>query len=183
MSAALGEDQLVVLGHLLGEAHAAVAQDAALTVDRDQRREVQRLLEVSLGLDEPRAAEAPAEGDVLERALAAPVAHRAVERVVDEQEFDDRVLRVPDPIGLGVDDHPVLDRRRARGLKLGDPLDLDQAHPAGAHRVAELGLVAEVGDLDVALLGRVHEHGALDRFDLAAVDGELDLLLLWAWHQ
>ena len=34
---------------------------------------------------------APAEGDVLQRALAALVADRAVERVVDEQELDDRL--------------------------------------------------------------------------------------------
>ena len=43
------------------------------------------------------AAETPAERDVLERALAALVAHRAVERMVDEQELDDRVLGVLDP--------------------------------------------------------------------------------------
>ena len=58
--AALGEDQLVVLGDLLREAHAAVAEDAALAVDRDQRRELERLAEVALGLDEARGARAPA---------------------------------------------------------------------------------------------------------------------------
>ena len=57
--AALEQDQLVVLGDLLGEAHAAVAEDAALAVDRDQRRELQRLLEVALGLDEARDAAGP----------------------------------------------------------------------------------------------------------------------------
>ena len=91
--AALLEDQLVVLGDLLAEAHAAVAEDAALAVDGHQRAERERLLEVALGLDEARAPAAPAEGDVLQRALAALVAHRAVERVVDEQELDDRLLR------------------------------------------------------------------------------------------
>src|SRR6185312_6535128 len=136
--AALGEDQLVVLGDLLAEAHAAVAEDAALTVDRDQRTEREWLLEVPLRLDHPGAAKAPAKGDVLQRALAALVTDGTVERVVDEQELDDGVLGVADAIGLGVDDHPVLDRRRARRLELRDPLDLDEAHPAGADRVAEL---------------------------------------------
>src|SRR5262249_22414748 len=150
VGAALGEDQLVVLGDLLGETHAAVAEDAPLAVDRDQWRQRERLLEVALGLDEPRAPEPPAERDVLQWALAAFVAHWAVQWMVDEQELDDRVLRLVDPIGLGVDDHPVLDRRRARRLELGDPLDLDQAHPARADRGAELRLVAEVGDLDIA---------------------------------
>ena len=84
----------MVLGHLLREAHAAVAEDAALAVDRHERRQLERLLEVALGLDEARAPGAPAERDVLQRALAALVADRAVERVVHEQELDDRVLRV-----------------------------------------------------------------------------------------
>jgi hypothetical protein len=133
---------------------------------------MQRLLEVALGLDEARAPAAPAEGDVLQRALAALVAHRAVERMVDEQELDDRLLRLLDAVGLGVDDHAVLDRRRAAGLQLGDALDLDQAHAAGADRGAELGLVAEDRDLDVAVLGGVDQHRVLGRGDLEAVDGE-----------
>ena len=161
--AALLEDQLVVLGDLLAEAHAAVAEDAALAVDGDQGAERERLLEVALGLDEARAPAAPAEGDVLQRALAALVAHRAVERVVDEQELDDRLLRLLDAVGLGVDDHAVLDRRRAAGLQLRDALDLDQAHAARADRGAELGLVAEDRDLDVAVLGGVDQHRVLGR--------------------
>ena len=117
---------------------------------------------------------APAEGDVLQRALAALVADRAVERVVDQQELDDRPLRVACALGLRVDDHAVLDRGRAGGLELGDALDLDQAHAAGADRLAELGLVAEDRDLDVAELGGVGEHHVLGRLDLAAVDLEGD---------
>jgi hypothetical protein len=52
--------------------------------------------------------------------------------VVDEQELDDRALRVVDALGLRVDDHAVLDGRRARGLELRDALDLDEAHAARA---------------------------------------------------
>src|SRR3984885_13656003 len=99
LGAALGEDQLVVLGDLLAEAHAAVAEDAALAVDRDQRRQRQRLLEMALGLDHPATPEPPAERDVLERALAALVADRAVERMVDEQELDDGILGMLDAVG------------------------------------------------------------------------------------
>src|SRR5207244_6562263 len=133
----------VGLADLLAEAHAAVAADAALAIDRDERGQRQGLDEVALGLDEARAPAAPAEGDVLERALAALVAHRAVERVVDEQELDDGLLRLAHALGLRVYDHAVLDLRRAGGLELGDALDLHQAHAAGAHRLAQLGLVAE----------------------------------------
>ena len=108
--AALEEDELVVLGDLLREAHAAVAEDAALAVDGHERRQLERLLEVALRLDEARAAGAPAEGDVLERALAALVADGAVERVVHEQELDDRVLRALHAVGGGDHDHAVLHR-------------------------------------------------------------------------
>src|SRR5690348_9164639 len=128
--AALLEDQLVVLGDLLAEAHAAVAEDAALAVDGHERAEGQWLLEVALGLDEARAPAAPAERDVLQGALAALVADRAVERMVDEQELDDPLLGLLDAVGLSVDDHAVLDRRRAAGLQLRDALDLDEAHAA-----------------------------------------------------
>ena len=43
----LEEDQLVVLRDLLREAHAAVAEDATLPVDRDERRQCNRLREIS----------------------------------------------------------------------------------------------------------------------------------------
>src|ERR671917_124286 len=48
-------------------------------------------------------------------------------------------------------------------------VDLHETHAAGAHGRSELALVAEVGDLDVAVLGGVHEHHALGRLHLAAV--------------
>src|SRR5207245_1909757 len=50
--AALEECQLVVLSDLLREAHAPVAEDAALAVDRDEWGERDRLGEVALRLDE-----------------------------------------------------------------------------------------------------------------------------------
>jgi hypothetical protein len=146
------------------------------------RSERQRLLEVALGLDEARAPAAPAERDVLQWALAALVAHRAVERVVDEQELDHGLLRLLDAVGLRVDDHAVLHRGRAAGLQLGDALDLDQAHAAGADGRAELGLVAEDRDLDVAVLGGIDEHRVLGRADLDPVDREGDHPLLGARH-
>ncbi len=180
--AALQQHQLVVLGDLLRVAHAAVAEDAALAVDRDQRRELQGLDEMALGLDVARDAAAPAEGDVLQRALAALVAHGAVERVVDQQELHDRLLRGLHALGLRVHDHAVLDRRGAARLQLGDALDFDQAHAARADGLAELGLVAEHRDLDVAALGRVDEHRVLRRLHLAAVDREGDRSRLGPRH-
>jgi hypothetical protein len=126
--------------------------------------------EVALGLDEARDAAAPAERDVLERALAALVADRTVERVVDQQKLDDRLLGGPCALRACVHDHAVLDGRRACRLQLRHSLDLHQAHAAGADRLAEFRLVAEDRDLDVAELCGVGEHHVLGRLDLAAVD-------------
>ena len=102
--------------------------------------------------------------------------------MVDQQELDDRLLGGLDALGLGVDGHAVLDGRRAARLELGDALDFDQAHAAGADRLAELRLVAEDGDLDVAELGGVDQHHVLRCLHLAAVDREGDRPRLGPGH-
>ena len=75
-----------------GEARAAPALDAALPVEQHEVADRDRLLEVPLLLDVARLAGAERQRLVLERALAAAVAHRAVERVVDEEELEHAVL-------------------------------------------------------------------------------------------
>ena len=102
VAAVLEVDQRVA-GHLLREPGAAVAEDAALAVELHEVADRDRLLEVPLLLDHPRLAGPVGERLVLERALAALVAHGAVERVVDEEELEDAVLR--------------LDRRRPSGCR------------------------------------------------------------------
>src|SRR6185295_3250124 len=73
-----GEGDERVTGHVRREPGAAVAEDAALPVEVDERADRDGLLEVALLLDEPALSRSVAEGLVLERALAALVAHRAV---------------------------------------------------------------------------------------------------------
>ena len=183
--AALLEHELVILGDLLAVTDAAVAEDAALAVDGHQRREGQRLLEVALGLHEAGEPPAPAERLVLERAFAALVADRAVERVVDEDELEHRLLCRLDLRRVELHLEPLADRHAAAGLELAaHALDLHQAHPAGADRRPDLLVVTEDGDLGLAVLqGGVGEHHALRRLDLAAVDGELHHLHFGARHQ
>ena len=123
-----------------------------------------------------RDAGAVAEGQVLERALAALVADRAVERVVHEDELERSLLTLRRPGGRrrGAHDHPVLGGKRAARLELRKALDLDEAHSAGPDRRAEARLVAEDRDLDPRDLRRLDESGALRHLDLAVVDLDLD---------
>src|SRR6185295_15874301 len=102
------------------------------------------------------------------------VADRAVERMVDEDELERRVLalgRLRGGLG-GPDDHLVLRRQGAARLELRVPLDLDEAHPARADGRPEPRLVAEDRDLDPGGGGRLDEPGALGDLDLASVDGD-----------
>ena len=109
--AAAGEVDLRLAGHLGGEAGAARALDAALAVEQHEVRDGDGLLEVALLLDEAALARAVGQRLVLQRALAALVAHRAVERVVGQQELEHPVLGLLDLLRGGVDHHAVADRR------------------------------------------------------------------------
>ncbi len=105
-----------VAGDLLGEAGAASAQDAALPVEEDLRRDVDRLGERALDAREPGLTATVGHRLVLQRALAALVADGAVQRMVDEQELHDALLRLVRgrARGLGADDHALGHRAACR---------------------------------------------------------------------
>ena len=162
-----------VAGDLVGEPGAAIAEDAALAVEGDEVADHDRLLEVPLLLDEPALARAVGEGLVLQRALAALVAHRAVERVVDEEELEDAVLRLLGDLALRVDLHVGRDRDHAGGLegRAAAGVDLDDAHPAHADRLHPR-VVAEARDVGAVALGGLDHELAGRGLDLLAVDRE-----------
>ena len=176
--AAIPRDQLSVFGHVLREPRAAVAEDAALAVERDQRRDGDRLVDRELRERHARVARPVAEGEVLERALATLVADGAVERVVHEDELEGRLL----PLRrfrrgrARLDGHPVGHGERAAGLELRHPLDLDEAHAARADGRPETRLVAEHRNLDSGHLRRLDEARSLRYLDLAFVDRDRDEL-------
>ena len=122
--AALDERDERVAGDLVGEAGAPGAEHAALAVEQHLRGDVDRLGVGALDVLEAGGRAARAHRLVLQGALAALVAHRAVERVVDEQQLHDALLRLVGTLGrvLRLDDHAGGDGHRARGLRL---------HPAG----------------------------------------------------
>ena len=160
------------------EADAARAEDAAIAVQHQRRAEVDvglHALAVERAAREVHAAFVVAERvrEILQRALAALVAHRAVERVIDQQEFE-HALAAVDRLGiLRVHHHALGHRRRARRLQLRHLLDLHQAD--AARRVdAEAGVVAVIGDLDAGLDGRLQNGGAFRHGKLPAIDGQRD---------
>ena len=167
------EVDLGLAGHLVGEAGAPAALDAALAVEQDQLGDGDGLLEVALLLDEPRLPGAVGQGLVLQGALATLVAHRAVERVVDEQELEHAVLGLLDLVGVGHHRRALLHLDVAAGLQRRSPgpADLDQAHPAHPDRLHPR-VVTEPGDEGPRPLGRGDEHLALPPTDLPAVEGE-----------
>ncbi len=171
-------DELAVLRHVLGKARAAVAENAALAVEGDEGRDRDGLVERPLGEVHARVSRAEAEGEVLERALAALVAVGAVERVVEKDELEHRVLALGRPLARRrrPEHHPVLRGQRASRLELRHALDLAEAHPAGAERRPNARLVAEDRDLDADRERRLDEPRTLGRPHLAAVDGDANEL-------
>ena len=91
-----------------------------------------------LGLFVEALARAVLEGHVLQLALAALVADRAIERMVAEQQFNRRLARLRDLVGLGDEDLSLGDGGGAGGLQLGNFFLAHHAHAAG-------GLQAEAG--------------------------------------
>ena len=167
-----------VAGHLLGEPGAAGAQHAALAVQQHLGADRQRLGVGPLDAGEPALRVPVAHRLVLQRALPALVADRAVQRVVDQQQLQRAGLRgLGDLAGqLGLDHHVRGDRHGAGGHRLALALDLDQALPAGADRLQQR-VVAEPRDLHADLLGGPDDQRARGHRDLEAVDGAPDVVL------
>ncbi len=151
-------------------ADAAVAQNAARAVEVHHRRPL-LLVAMVLHVHELRFGGAVLEGHVLQFALAAGIAHRAVERMVGEQQLEHRLARLLDLVALGGDHHALGDRRGARGLQLGHLLDFHQAHAAGALQ-REAGVIAERRHLDARALAGLNEQRPRGNGELLAVDSE-----------
>src|SRR5690606_24487040 len=164
-----------VARHLFGEPGAAGAEDATLPVEQHQLADRDGLLEGPLELDETALTGPVGHGLVLERALPTLVTDRAVERVIDQQVLENGLLGLGDGGALGVDDHPVVDRRGARGHEGGAPrsLALDQTHAAHAHGGHAL-VPAEPRDVGPLVLGGLDQQLAGGHLVLHPVDGDRD---------
>ena len=170
----IGQIDERIAGDLVGEPGAAGAQHAAFAIQQDLRGQRDRLLEDPFGVDEPRLRSTRRHRLILQRALAALVTHRTIERMIDEQQLHHTALgrRRGLRTVLGVHHHVVGDRGGARGDRFTLSLDVDQALPAGADG-CEQRMVAEPRDLDSGLFGGPDDQRALGNLDLGSVDGEM----------
>jgi hypothetical protein len=154
----------------VADAHAAEAQNAARRVVEHHRRKL-FLRRVDFLFRETALARAVAEYHVLQFALAALVAHRAIQRVVGEQEFQHVLAGRGHLRGLGPHHHALGDGKRAGRHQLGHLLHFHQAHAAGGLQREAL-VVAERRDLDAHPPGGVDHQRPRRGLDLPAVDRE-----------
>jgi len=141
LAPALEQADLRLVLPLFEIADAAPAKDAALLVEHDQVADRVVLLLAPLGLHEFARARAILHRVVLQRALAAFVADRAVERVVDENEAEDGLPRLPHCLAVGDHRHAFAHADRTCCVKAASARagKFDQAHAARAQGV-QLGV-------------------------------------------
>ncbi len=145
----------------------------------DQRADI-FVLDRALVFLEARVVDAISHGLVLQIALAALIADRAIQRMVDQQEFHHAFARLAHHRRLGVEDlrRAVLVRRQiahAHGAgrhRLRHPDDLDQAHAAIAGDRQPL-VVAEARNLRARRFARLQQRVLRRNVDLCAVNDDL----------
>ena len=167
-------------GHLCGKAHASRTADAAGHRGRHKRAKVQ-IVHRALGFLETCPGHAIGHGLVLQVALAALIADRAIQRVVDQHEFHHAFAGLLDHGRVGLDHRRLAFGARtqvahlhgAGGCRLRRPAhNLDKAHPAVAGDRQPL-VIAKAWNLHPGLFtGLDQGHRAL-YFDFRVVDDDL----------
>ena len=164
------------LGH---EADAAGALDAARHRGLDQRPEV-LVLDRALVLGEPRPADAECHCLILQIALAALIADRAIKRMIEEQELHHPFARLfhhrrqrADDLGAAIFvRHQIVDAHGTGRDRLWHALHFDQAHPTVARNRQAL-MIAEAGHVDAGLLARLDQRQSVFDLDRYSVDDQL----------
>ena len=155
--------------HFLAGADALRALDAAVVLVVDQVREMLDLAH-HLRAMEGVLRHAVLIGRVLQLAFAGGVAGRAIQRVIDEKEFQQVLTRLVRYLVVRGDFHAVAHGRRAGDLRAATATeDIDDAHLARAPG-AQVRLVAEGRDRDAHLLGGIDDRRARRDSHALAVD-------------
>src|SRR6185295_14029735 len=144
------------------EPHAPRAEDAAVAVEHQRRSEVDVCLDpfaIEYATRKFHAAQVGAEriGKILQRALAALVADRAIKWVVDQQELEHAGARLDDVGRPSGHHHAFRADRRTGGLQLRHLLDLDDADAARAVD-ADARVVTVIGHFDPGFDGGLEDR-------------------------
>ena len=167
-------------GHFRREPHAARAVNAAGHDRLDQRTDI-LVLDRALVLLVARRVDAEGHRLILQIAFAALVADRAIERMVDEQEFHHAFAGLLHHRRVGEDFRRLAIRagtqiahaHRAGGSRLGRAaLHLDEAHAAVAGDRQAL-VEAEARHFRACLFARLQQRVVIGNLDFPAVDLEL----------
>ena len=116
------------------------------------------------------------EDEVLELAFARLIANRAIERMIDQQEFQHTLARVLSLNGLSFDDHAFSYGGRTCDLEFRGFFNLDQTHATHA-RDGQSRVVAIVRDEHTRLLCRLDDERAGRDAHGRPVDREVDELV------
>ena len=176
--AAAGRPHLRVALNFRAETHAAGAMNTARHVGGDQGTQV-LVLDDAFALAETGDISAESQRQILQLALAALIADRAIERMIDEQKFHGGALRRHGFGRLGENLHALGDWRRTGRQRLGGFLHLDQAH-AAVRRHAQFIVVAKSRNINVRRIRDLHDHLALAGLQRDAVDFDIDRIVCHA---
>ena len=110
---------------------------------------------------------------VLQRAFAALVADRAIQRMIEQNEGKIRFLNRTYLFSIRTYNHPFANRHRtgSHHRRAARTVHLDQAHAAAANRV-QLGMRTEDRNLDARYARRVHQKRPGRNRHFLFVDGE-----------
>ena len=159
---------------LIADAHAAITQNAARLVVKHHRRPL-LFVDMLLLFQEPALAHPVTEGHVLQLALAALVAHRAIQWMVGEQELERASARFVHLGRIGMYHHALGHRQRAAHLELGRFFHFHQTHAASGLQ-SETVVIAKRWNLDAHRFGGVdHQRSGRGRHG-SAVDREMNLV-------
>ncbi len=164
---------LVILQHahlpeILAGAHTAPAEDAAVHVV-DEKGVALVHLEALDAAGHARGGHAHVLNEGLQLALAVFGAGGAVLGMRRQQQLHGEIAQLVDPLGFRADDHALRRLELARGLHALLPLHLHNAEAAGA-QLRQIGMVAEMGDVNAVLQCGLEDVHALLNAKRAAVD-------------
>src|SRR5207247_4294725 len=133
--------------NLVNKADTARTQDAALGVENDVRTNNFSLATLNFILIHAAVVETKLHIVFLQVALARLVTHGAIERMVDQQEFQDAAYGFPDLFSVGMNHHSFAHTRIASRLEFGHLFHFHQAHAARTGN-AETRMIAIPWDFD-----------------------------------